>query len=122
TYNTIDDMNNPHSGLYANFSTEVAGLGGDAEFLKVSARATYYHTLSEEMDIVGLVSGGAGHVFGWGDDGLRIFDQFKGNDRMIRGFKYNGIGPYDSTASNDEHVGGTTYFHASAEAQFPMPI
>ncbi|MEW9808402.1 outer membrane protein assembly factor BamA [Mesorhizobium sp. ZMM04-5] len=121
-YNTIDDMNNPHSGIYANAVLEAAGLGGDAEFLKATARATYYHTISEEMDIVGLVTGGGGHIMGWGDDGLRIFDQFKSNDRMIRGFKYGGIGPYDSNSTDNDHLGGTTYFNASVEAQFPMPV
>jgi outer membrane protein insertion porin family len=122
TYNTIDDMNNPHSGIYLNALTEVAGLGGDAEFVKFSTRGTYYHTISEEMDIVGLVNGGAGYMTGWGDDGLRVFDQFKANDRMVRGFEYNGFGPYDAASDDNDHVGGTTYFHASAEAQFPMPL
>ncbi|KQZ16709.1 outer membrane protein assembly factor BamA [Mesorhizobium sp. Root552] len=119
-YNTIDDMKNPHFGIYANFGTEVAGLGGDAEFVKFTARTSIYQTLSEEMDIVGLVSAGAGHIQGFGDSSLRVFDHFRSNDRMIRGFDYNGIGPVD-TATGD-HLGGTTYFNASAEAQFPMPL
>ncbi|WP_310318389.1 outer membrane protein assembly factor BamA [Aminobacter aminovorans] len=119
-YNTIDDMKNPRNGIYANFTTEVAGLGGDAKFVKVTGRASYYQTLSEELDIVGLVSVGGGHIMGFGDDGLRVFDQFKSNDRMIRGFKYNGIGPRD--VGTNEHLGGTTYFNASAETQFPIPV
>ncbi|MDI6026121.1 outer membrane protein assembly factor BamA [Corticibacterium sp. UT-5YL-CI-8] len=121
-YNTIDDMKSPHDGIYANFNVEVAGLGGDAKFAKFTGRATYYKTLSEELDVVGLVSGGAGHVVGFGDDGLRVFDQFQANSRMIRGFKQNGFGPYDPGASDDTHLGGTTYFNASVEAQFPVPI
>ncbi|MCX7305297.1 MAG: outer membrane protein assembly factor BamA [Hyphomicrobiales bacterium] len=123
TYTTIDDMKSPHAGIYANALLEVAGLGGDAQFVKMTARTSYYQTLSEELDVVGILSGGAGHVSGFGSDGLRIFDQFQSNDRMIRGFAYGGIGPYDAspTASND-HVGGTTYFNASAEAQFPVPV
>lgn len=121
-YNTIDDMKNPHYGLYANFGTEVAGLGGDAKFVKFTARGSVYHTLSEEMDIVGLVTAGAGHIESYGNKDLRVFDHFKSNDRIIRGFDYNGIGPYDTGANNDGHLGGTTYFHASAEAQFPLPV
>ena len=121
-YNTIDDMKSPHAGIFANVATEVAGLGGDAQFVKLTARGSYYHTLSEELDIVGIVSGGAGHVWGYGDDGLRIFDQFQSNDRMIRGFEYGGIGPYDANSSGDDKLGGTTYFNASVEAQFPMPV
>ncbi|AZN99781.1 outer membrane protein assembly factor BamA [Mesorhizobium sp. M9A.F.Ca.ET.002.03.1.2] len=119
-YNTIDDMKNPHEGIYANVTTEVAGLGGDAQFVKVTGRTSVYQTLSEQLDLVGLISGGAGHVQGYGSEDLRIFDHFQSNDRMIRGFAYGGIGPVDPTTG--DHLGGTTYFHASAEAQFPMPV
>lgn len=123
TYNTIDDMKNPRGGIYANFNTEVAGVGGDAKFVKVTARASYYQTLSEQLDLVGVVSAGGGHVESYGSDGLRVFDQFQSNDRMIRGFEYNGIGPYAQAAGGTiDHLGGTTYFNASAEAQFPLPV
>jgi outer membrane protein insertion porin family len=123
TYNTIDDMKNPHSGFFATGTVEVAGLGGDAQYVKLAARGTYYHTLSEEHDIVGLLTGGAGYITGYGsEEHLRIFDQFQSNDRMIRGFEYNGIGPYDAATDDNDHLGGTTYFNASAEAQFPLPV
>ncbi|PBC04800.1 outer membrane protein assembly factor BamA [Mesorhizobium sp. WSM3860] len=118
-YNTIDDMKNPHEGLYITGTTEVAGLGGDAKWVKLTGRASVYQTLSEQLDLVGLISGGAGHIAGYGNDGLRIFDQFQSNDRMIRGFEYGGIGPVDTNTG--DHLGGTTYFNASAEAQFPLP-
>ncbi|TPM96532.1 outer membrane protein assembly factor BamA [Mesorhizobium sp. B2-1-3A] len=121
-YNTIDDMKNPHEGIYANTTVEVAGLGGDAKFVKITGRGSIYQTLSEQLDLVGLLSGGAGHVEGYGSDGdLRIFDHFQSTDRMIRGFAYGGIGPVASGSSGD-HLGGTTYFNASAEAQFPLPV
>lgn len=122
-YNTIDDMKNPHNGLYATFTTEFAGLGGDAEFLKFTGRGTYYRTLSEEMDLVGLITAGAGHISATGNGDLRLFDHFKSSDRIIRGFDFNGMGPADQLANGTfDHLGGTTYFHASAEAQFPMPL
>lgn len=120
-YNTIDDMKNPHEGIYANFNTEVAGLGGDAKWVKVSGRASVYQTLSEQLDLVGLVSGGAGHIASYGNGGLRVFDYIQSTDRMIRGFEYGGIGPVASGGSGD-HLGGATYFNASAEAQFPVPV
>jgi outer membrane protein insertion porin family len=120
-YNTIDDMKNPHEGIYATTTAEFAGLGGDAKYVKVTGRGSIYQTLSEQWDLVGLVSGGAGHVEGYGGDGnLRIFDHFQSTDRMIRGFAYGGIGPVDPTTG--DHLGGTTYFNASAEAQFPLPV
>ena len=65
-YNTIDDLKNPHEGIFTNITTEFAGLGGDADFASLTARGAYYHTLSEELNIVGLLSAGGGHVRGWG--------------------------------------------------------
>jgi outer membrane protein insertion porin family len=118
-FNTIDNIKNPRDGIYANFTTEVAGLGGDANFLKVSGRASYYKTLSDEMDIVGLLVLGGGHVQPLGSEDLRVFDLFKNSDRMIRGFEYAGIGPADPVSK--EGLGGTTYFHGTVEAQFPLP-
>lgn len=123
-YNSIDDMKNPHDGIFANVTGEFAGLGGDASWAKVTARGMYYRTLSEEQDIVGVLTAGGGHIEAVSRD-LRVFDQFKTSDRIIRGFAYNGMGPVDTngtaTLSDDYHLGGTSYLHASAEAQFPMP-
>lgn len=118
-YNTIDNIKNPHDGIYANFTTEVAGLGGNARFVKLTGRASYYKTISDELDLVGLVVAGGGYVQGFGGTGLRVFDLFQSNDRIIRGFAYNGIGPVDATTG--QQLGGTTYFNATAELQFPMP-
>jgi outer membrane protein insertion porin family len=123
-YNTIDNMQNPRDGIYANLTLEVAGLGGDAQWAKLYGRGTYYKTLSAEMDLVGMLAVGGGHIESFGNNGLRVFDHFQSNDRMIRGFKHNGIGPFDPAATgvDAKHVGGTTYFHGSAEMQFPLPV
>lgn len=123
-FNTIDNMKSPREGIYANFTTEVAGLGGDAKFVKVTGRASYYKTLSEEYDVVGLLSAGAGHVEAYSGT-LRVFDQFESNTQFIRGFDYNGIGPYECVnagCTRVDHLGGKSYFHATAEAQFPLPV
>lgn len=124
-YNTIDNVQNPRNGMYANFTTEVAGLGGDAKWAKFTGRGTYYKPLVDELDLVGLISLGGGHVQSYGSNDLRVFDHFQGNDRMIRGFKHNGFGPYDPAAGisrDNRHLGGSTYFNASAEVQFPLPL
>jgi outer membrane protein insertion porin family len=123
-FNNIDDMNNPHSGLYARFNQEFAGLGGDAKWLKSTFKATYYQTLSEEFNWVGLVSGGGGYIHALqakgpaaSANGILVGDQFKASTDIVRGFDFNGFGPMIGA----DHVGGTTYFNASAEVQFPMP-
>jgi outer membrane protein insertion porin family len=122
-YSTIDNMNNPRDGIRAQLNAEVAGLGGDAKYAKFTARSAVYKTLLEEQDVVGVLIGGAGHMEALGANGMRVFDLFHSSDRMIRGFEYDGIGPYDglSGTNTGDHLGGTTYFNASAEVQFPLP-
>ncbi|MCO4316508.1 outer membrane protein assembly factor BamA [Phyllobacterium sp. 21LDTY02-6] len=123
TYNSIDDVKNPRDGIYAKFYQEYAGIGGDANFLKTTFTGSYYKTLMDELDVVGLVRIGGGHIQGFGDD-LRVFDTFKNTTDMIRGFKYNGIGPRDASVRDDKgsFLGGNTYFNATVETQFPMPV
>ncbi len=116
TFNTLDDFQSPREGIYAKTEAEFAGIGGDAEYYKLTARAQYFALLNEEYDLAFVGTVGAGHVDSWGGD-LRTFDLFRNSDKMIRGFDYNGIGPVDS----GDHLGFQTYAQASAEVTFPLP-
>ncbi|MCO5733916.1 outer membrane protein assembly factor BamA [Rhizobium sp. SSA_523] len=117
TYNSLDSMTLPREGVYATVTHEFAGLGGDSEFYKIYGRARYFHLLSDELDLIGQVAVGAGHVVATGDK-LNVFDQFTFGGRQVRGFESDGIGP---RVSNGDAIGGTTYFNASAEISVPMP-
>ena len=118
TYNTLDSQTLPREGIYATFTHEFAGLGGDSEFYKLSGRARYFQTLSTEADLIGSLSVGAGHVIATGDN-LNVFDQFTLGGRQVRGFDNNGIGP--RTKADGDALGGTTYFTVSADASMPFP-
>lgn len=118
TYSTLDSMTLPRQGIYATVTHEYAGLGGDSEFYKIYGRARYFHTLSDEMDLIGQLSVGAGHVVATGDK-LNVFDQFTLGGRQVRGFENDGIGP---RMRNGDTIGGTTYFTASAEVTAPLPV
>ncbi|MDW9376123.1 outer membrane protein assembly factor BamA [Sinorhizobium meliloti] len=117
TYNTLDDAQLPHEGILASVTQEFAGLGGTSDFYKLTGKAKWYYTLHDEADIIGSISGSAGHLFETSGS-LEVFDQFQLNSNDIRGFERNGIGP---RANNGDALGGTTYFTASAEATFPLP-
>ncbi|WP_425418493.1 outer membrane protein assembly factor BamA [Oricola indica] len=118
TYNTVDSPQDPHEGLYLRFGQEFAGVGGDARHVKSTVAGSYYKTLSDEADLVGVLRFGAGNITGLGQD-VRSVDHFQLGTKFIRGFENNGIGPTD--ISTGDHIGGKTYFNASAEAQFPLP-
>ncbi|MCQ2004298.1 outer membrane protein assembly factor BamA [Rhizobium sp. NRK18] len=116
-YNTIDDMQMPHEGIYASVTNEVAGLGGDSQFYKISGKAKMFYTVSDYADVVASIGGTAGYVAPLGGN-LNVFDQFQIGGKEIRGFENNGIGP---RMPNGDALGGTTYITASAEASFPLP-
>lgn len=117
TFNSLDNPRNPTSGFYAELRPEVAGLGGDSEFTRVTADARYYHELFE--DVIGIARVQAGHVVAWGSDDLRILDHFFMGPSLVRGFEPSGIGPRDNQGNA---LGGTTYAGGSLEVQFPLPL
>lgn len=116
-YSDVDDGNMPRNGWQASLTNEFAGLGGDSEYYKIFGKVRYTHSISDEFDIIGSLTGQAGHVVPTGDN-LLVFDQFKFGGRQVRGFKNDGIGP----RMGGESIGGTTYFAASAEVTAPMPL
>lgn len=117
-YSTIDNLKNPREGIYAKFSQDYAGLGGDAEYIRTEGRVSAYYLASEDADIVLLGAVGAGHIENLGNETLRITDHFFQGGETIRGFDSRGFGP--RTASG-EALGGTTYYNATVEVQFPLP-
>jgi outer membrane protein insertion porin family len=117
TYNTLDAATLPHEGILASLTQEIAGLGGDSRFYRVSARARGYYTISDEMDLIGSLSTSAGHVVSIDGKPLNVFDQFALDSNDIRGFADSGIGP----RMRGDPIGGTTYLTASAEMTFPLP-
>jgi outer membrane protein insertion porin family len=118
-YNTLDTMVLPHEGINASITHEFAGLGGDSDFYKLSGKARYYQTLSDEMDLVASLGGSAGHMFSTNGGHLNVFDQFSLDSDDIRGFANQGIGP--RMTKNGDPLGGTTYFTATADVSFPLP-
>lgn len=119
TYNTLDSIQTPRNGLYAEFKQDVAGLGGDSRYVRTTGEARFYQEVYE--DIVGFFRVQAGHVVGFGGKDLRIVDNFFQGPSLVRGFAPSGIGPRDLNGDfRNNPLGGTTYYGASVELQFPL--
>ncbi|WP_394689665.1 outer membrane protein assembly factor BamA [Hoeflea sp.] len=123
SYSTLDDRTLPREGISAYLTQEYAGFGGDSEYIKTTAKANYFHMLSESADLIGQVSVGAGHITGVGGGNLRVFDHLFVGQKMIRGFDTRGIGPrvFDGTTEVGA-AGGTTYFNGTLEVSAPLPV
>ncbi|WP_425359581.1 outer membrane protein assembly factor BamA [Enterovirga rhinocerotis] len=133
-YNTVDNLRDPRSGIYAEIKPDYAGVGGDSNFVRVTGEARAYKELFFD-DVVGVLKLQGGHIEGTGKNGssngltsfggnLRLVDHFFMGPSLVRGFAPSGIGPRDisSPDSGMNALGGTTYFGASVEAQFPIPF
>ena len=125
-YNTLDNNKNPTQGVRAEFKQDIAGLGGDVNFIRSTADARFYQEVFP--DIVGVLRLQGGHIAGWGGKDLRFLDNFQMGPNLVRGFRSNGIGPRDMTAyslnstpyTSQDALGGTTYWGASLEFQIPL--
>lgn len=120
-YNGLDNLRNPTSGFYAELRTDVAGLGGTAKFARAIGDLRYYYPIWD--DIIGFVRVQGGHTMALGGQKLRVIDNFNIGSSLVRGFAPNGLGPRDISNGVDTRtsgLGGTTYFGATAEVQFPI--
>jgi len=118
-YNTLDNVKNPTSGLYAELKQDLAGVGGDVNFLRTQGEARNYYEIFPDVISVLKVTGG--HIAGWGGKDLRMLDHFQMGPNLVRGFAPSGIGPRDMTNGTfNDALGGTMFWGASLEAQTPL--
>ncbi|MGE0023479.1 MAG: BamA/TamA family outer membrane protein, partial [Hyphomicrobium sp.] len=110
----------PTSGYYLQVATDMAGLGGDVQYLRVNAEGRAYYPITENITFVGRVTGG--HIEGWGGDDVRLTDLFFRGGETIRGFDRGGFGPRDLASPGQDAIGGQTFWAGTAEVRFPLPF
>ena len=119
-YDTRDNRRSPTEGFYAEFKQDIAGLGGDVNFIKTSEDARYYHAITS--DLTGMARVQSGYLAPWGGKDVPLLNRFFGGPQLVRGFAPNGIGPRDLTpGSTLDNIGGTAFWGTSAEAQASIP-
>ena len=120
-YNNLDDRKDPTSGWVATYKQDFAGVGGQSDFIRETADARWFHPVTE--DFIGQIHLQAGQINGYGSKQLDIINNFMMGPTLVRGFAPGGIGPRDVASSNNVQgsaLGGTTYYGASAEVDFPI--
>jgi outer membrane protein insertion porin family len=117
-YDTLDNRRDPRDGIFAKFTQEFAGVGGDVSFLRTTATGSYYRELLADRDVIGLIKLQGGHIVGIGED-VRLINAFFKGGETVRGFESSGFGPRDRTTG--DALGGNMFAAATAEVQFPLP-
>lgn len=118
SYDTRDNRFNPTRGYFLSLTQELAGLGGNSEYLKHDVRASYYKTLYPKFILGFLGSGGV--ILGKNDESVFINDRFFLGGDDFRGFQNAGIGPRD--ANTTDALGGRKYYLGTAELRFPLGL
>jgi outer membrane protein insertion porin family len=129
-YDTRNLPQSPSSGVFVSFSQDLAGVGGDVNYLREVVDGRAYYPLTNKIVLVGRVQGG--YINGWGGEDVRMTDLFFKGGETIRGFERAGIGPRDACRSpstgkavkacTQDPLGGQAYWAATAEARFPLPF
>ena len=136
-YSLIFDNRNsqlhPTRGTRFVVGQDIAGLGGDTRYLRLTAELSKFWNLGSGFVLSAKVDGG--HIDGLGQN-VRLTDRFFLGDPQLRGFDIRGVGPrvirdyYDtstiparlngSTESTQTALGGTNYYHGRLELELPL--
>ena len=112
---------NPNAGVLFEANVDAAGLGGDSQFIKTTARAiAQQRVLNEEVVLRATLELGA---LNWtGNDFSRTLDRFVLGPNVFRGFEPAGLGPRDLSNGEDDAIGGNYYWVARFESDFPLGL
>lgn len=117
-YDRRDNRIDPTEGYFASLSNDLAGLGGDARYIRTRVSSGYYYPV-KAPDWVLSVTGEVGHIQGLGKD-VAIQDRFFIGGDTLRGFETGGIGPRD--IETGDALGGNTFAVGTVSLQFPLGL
>ena len=113
--NYTNDPVRPTRGWAGSLRQDLAGLGGDVNYVKTEADASWYYGFTPAWVV--SVQGSAGYISGWNGDPIRINDRFFKGGNSFRGFETAGMGPRDLTTTDS--LGGNFYAVGTVEVTLP---
>ena len=112
-----NDPINPTRGFYTALNQDLAGVGGDVNYLKTEVEGGIYYGFSPSFIL--SATGSAGYVDGWNGDTVRINERFYKGGNSFRGFETAGIGARDLNSARGDALGGKAYAIGSVELTVP---
>ncbi|KQR53120.1 outer membrane protein assembly factor BamA [Brevundimonas sp. Leaf168] len=113
--NYTNDPIRPTRGWAGSLRQDLAGLGGDVNYVKTEADASWYYGFTPNWIV--SVQGSTGYVSGWNGDPIRINDRFFKGGNSFRGFETAGMGPRDLNTT--DALGGNFYAIGTVELTVP---
>ncbi|MBI3419233.1 MAG: outer membrane protein assembly factor BamA [Proteobacteria bacterium] len=121
SYDKRNSKLDPTKGYFVKLNTDLAGLGGDVDYVRARLGGGYYVPVTESEKWILNLFGEAGYIAGLGQK-VRINDRFYLGGDTLRGFEYAGIGPRDKTGTADDALGGNRYVRTRIELTFPTGL
>ncbi len=125
TFDSRLNQLDPTRSFLIEVGADYAGIGGDNEYLKSTARMVAQRKVfNEEVTLRATVEAGAFAFQGNGNS--RTVDRFVLGPDLLRGFDPGGVGPRDQSTSGsttyDDFLGGNYYAVARFDAEFPLGL
>jgi outer membrane protein insertion porin family len=124
SYNSLDNPRNPTAGIHTEVREDFAGAGIGERYNRAAFDFRFYQSIWPVNDqLVGLIHLQGGILNPWGGQPDEVINNFNLGPSLVRGFAPGGIGPRDISAGIDpagNSLGGTRYWGASTEVQFPI--
>lgn len=117
-YTDLDSRLYPTDGYAAWVDTELAGLGGDAQYISGKVGGAYYYPVSKRV-VLNLL-GETGIIEAYGDETVEINERYFLGGTNLRGFEKAGVGPRD--LDTDDSLGGNQFYRGTAELTFPIGL
>jgi len=131
--NTLNHAIDPTGGSMQDLSMQLAGLGGDSNFLKLEARSRWYYSFWESPTFGTFTYSIRGEIgWGFGEEGvsgeeLPLFERyFPGGLSSVRGFKVRTLGPREKRRNafgkvvEETEIGGSRQIVLGNEIIFPI--
>jgi len=123
TYDDRDSRLVPTDGVMISLGNDVAGLGGDASFVRTNLNAEAHYPLGDELDWnpdwVVTTRGNVGYMLGTGDD-VTIRHRYFLGGANLRGFEASGASARDRATG--DALGGNWMATASLELRMPLGL
>jgi outer membrane protein insertion porin family len=123
TYDTRDSRLIPTEGYRVRLGNDIAGLGGDARFVRTDIEGAYYYPLGDEMNwdpewVIGARAH-AGYIFGVTKD-VGIQHRYFLGGSNLRGFAPSGASSRDRATG--DALGGNWMVDGSLELRVPLGL
>ncbi len=117
-YDRRNDPLRPTRGYDLTLSQDVAGVGGNINYLRSQFDGGVYRGLLPE--VIASFNVSTGYIFPFDDGEVRLNDRFFRGGNAFRGFDNAGLGPRDLLT--DDALGGRLFAIGSFEVSFPTGL